>query len=100
MTSDTEVWKNYEAIELPVLAGNSDRALLEFVIESDPGNFDSAVSYANTRGEEFTSSVKDILTHVSNHSAYHRGQVVALLKGIAEPLPNTDYITYVRQITH
>ena len=33
------------------------------------------VGYRNSKGEFWTSTVADILTHVSHHGAYHRGQI-------------------------
>src|SRR5688572_11602119 len=34
-----------------------------------------AVSYVNSKGEPWTTTVDDILVHVVLHSSYHRGQV-------------------------
>lgn len=39
-------------------------------------------------------SVDDALTHMFTHSAYHRGQIVTLLKGHVEPLPVVTYLAY------
>jgi uncharacterized damage-inducible protein DinB len=39
-------------------------------------------------------SVLDAIYHINNHSAYHRGQMVQLLKGQVETLPLTTYITF------
>lgn len=63
---------------------------------SDPG-FSEKVAYKNIKGEPFTSKLEDILTHVVNHSTYHRGQVAARVKELGgQPLP-TDYIVYCRE---
>ncbi|RCW50369.1 DinB family protein [Paenibacillus prosopidis] len=58
----------------------------------------NVISYRNSKGEGFNTTVYDILTQVSLHGSYHRGQLAALLRkeGI-EPI-NTDYITFVRQL--
>jgi uncharacterized damage-inducible protein DinB len=56
------------------------------------------VNYTNTKGEGFTNSIHDILTHVFNHSTYHRAQIARdLRQNNLEPI-NTDYIFYVRNI--
>lgn len=55
------------------------------------------VSYTNTKGESFSTQVKDILTHVINHSTYHRAQIVFALKGKVEKLPVTDFIAFARE---
>lgn len=55
-----------------------------------------SVIYHNTRGNEFTNSIQDILYHVTNHSSHHKGQIVAALRqGGIEPIV-TDYIFYKR----
>ena len=54
------------------------------------------ITYTNTKGEEFTNSIDDILTHVINHGTYHRAQIARdLRQQNLEPI-NTDYILYVR----
>ncbi len=54
------------------------------------------VAYSNSQGTSFRTRVADVLTHVSLHGAYHRGQVAAALRAAgAEPI-NTDFITFVR----
>lgn len=55
------------------------------------------VGYRNTRGEYWSSTVADILTHVVNHGSYHRAQIAAAVReGGGEPA-YTDYIHAVRQ---
>lgn len=54
------------------------------------------VHYKNTKGEPFHNVLKDILAHVINHSTYHRGQIIAQLKGKLPSLPSTDYIFFMR----
>jgi len=57
---------------------------------------DKLISYTNSKGKEFKSSVRDILSHVALHGHYHRGQINSRLRedGI-EPV-NIDFITFVR----
>jgi uncharacterized damage-inducible protein DinB len=43
-------------------------------------------------------SVEDALTHIINHSSYHRGQIVASIKGKIEVLPLSTYIMYASEI--
>lgn len=55
------------------------------------------VSYTNSKGETWSSSVEDILTHVVIHSAYHRGQIASDLRNAGHEPAYTDYIHAVRQ---
>ncbi len=54
------------------------------------------LNYTNSQGLPFINSITDILFHIINHSTYHRGQLISLLKleGI-QPVV-TDYIFYKR----
>ena len=38
-------------------------------------DLDKLISYKNSKGKEFKSSVRDILTHVAMHGHYHQGQI-------------------------
>lgn len=55
------------------------------------------IQYTTTTGGTYTNVMEDILTHLMHHSAYHRGQIMQLLKIENEPVPATDYIVYVRE---
>ena len=68
--------------------------LLPAVLDSDIGR---TVQYTNTRGERWSSSVEDILTHVTIHSAYHRGQIASDVRSAGQEPAYTDYIHAVRQ---
>lgn len=54
------------------------------------------IDYQNSRGEAFSNTMQEILTHMSYHAAYHRGQVVQLLRPLVEQPPATDYILWAR----
>ncbi|MBX7041398.1 MAG: damage-inducible protein DinB [Ignavibacteria bacterium] len=58
----------------------------------------AGIKYLNTKGEEFKSTPAEILTHLFNHSTYHRGQIAMLLKEKYGTAPVTDYIHYSRSI--
>jgi uncharacterized damage-inducible protein DinB len=55
-------------------------------------------SYSNLEGKKFTNRVADVLQHVMNHSTFHRGQLVTMLRnaGFTE-LSSTDFITFIRE---
>jgi uncharacterized damage-inducible protein DinB len=59
--------------------------------------FESQVRYKNTKGEEFSSTVADILMHVVAHGAYHRGQVATAMRSSGHTPPYTDFIHGIRQ---
>jgi uncharacterized damage-inducible protein DinB len=50
-------------------------------------------STMNIRDQDFT--LADLIRHVTNHSTYHRGQVVLLLRQLGHTPPSTDYALFV-----
>lgn len=69
------------------------RAFLGSLAEDD---LDRAVDYTNLAGQSLRSTIGQMLRHVVNHSSYHRGQVVTLLRQLGRPAPSTDLILYYR----
>jgi uncharacterized damage-inducible protein DinB len=67
--------------------------LIESFQEKD---FDTRIEYLNTAGEKYTNTVKDIITHVINHSTYHRAQIAQLVRQSGGHPARTDYIVYQR----
>ena len=54
-------------------------------------------AYKNTKGEAWSSSIGDVLTHVLMHSAYHRGQIASHMREQGHTPAYTDFIHAVRQ---
>ena len=79
--------------EMDRLAGEW-RGLLEALAESDLARM---VSYVNSKGEPWRSSVEDVLMHVVMHSAHHRGQIASDLRAAGFAPAYTDYIHAVRR---
>jgi uncharacterized damage-inducible protein DinB len=59
----------------------------------DPG---SIIQYTNSKGELWTSTAGDIVTHVAMHGAYHRGQIALLVREGGDVPAYTDFIHCVR----
>jgi uncharacterized damage-inducible protein DinB len=57
------------------------------------------IAYRDTQGTGFANPLWQMLRHVVNHSTYHRGQVVTMLRQVgAEPV-STDLIRFYRERT-
>ncbi|WP_236981063.1 DinB family protein [Membranihabitans maritimus] len=54
------------------------------------------IKYKTSRGIIYVNSISEILFHICNHTAHHRGMIIAEMRnsGIAPPV--TDYIFYKR----
>ncbi len=69
----------------------------EYFKDLTPKELSSSVRYKTTGGEEFSSTVQDILTHITHHSAYHRGQIASALRNAGHTPAITDFIAYARR---
>jgi len=76
-------------------AQNLEKFWLEY-LAAVPDLF-QPISYRNTKGEAWTSSIADVLTHVVMHSAYHRGQIASHMRENGQTPAYTDFIHAVRQ---
>ncbi|WP_410769363.1 bis(5'-nucleosyl)-tetraphosphatase (symmetrical) YqeK [Fontibacillus sp. BL9] len=54
------------------------------------------ISYRSIKGMPYTTAIIDILTHITLHGSYHRGQIASGLRMEQLTPPVTDYILYVR----
>ncbi len=96
-SSALEVWPDHtlEQCANRVEKNAADyRRYLETLAEN---TLNAAINYRNSKGEAFSNSVGDTLTHVSLHGAYHRGQIAQTIRAAGfEPI-NTDFIIFARE---
>jgi uncharacterized damage-inducible protein DinB len=69
----------------------------EFLGRLSDAGLSQKVTYKNSKGEPWISTVEDILTHVVLHSAYHRGQIASQVRAGGEQPAYTDFIHAARQ---
>lgn len=69
----------------------------EYLADIDSTRLAEQIPYTNSKGEQWTSTVEDILTHVTIHSAYHRGQIASDVRAAGKSPAYTDFIHAVRQ---
>lgn len=95
-SSSIPVFEELPLDECVRLANELNAAYLAFIDSLAESDIESLIEYKDTRGNAFTTSIEDILTHVAIHSAYHRGQIAMLVRdGGGEPV-GTDYIGFTR----
>ncbi len=61
------------------------------------GDVAQTISYTNSKGEAWTSTIIDVLTHVIMHSSYHRGQIASHMRENGQTPAYTDFIHGIRQ---
>ena len=57
----------------------------------------SMVTYKKSTGIEYSHPVWQVLQHLVNHSSYHRGQIVTMLRQLGVKPVGTDLIMYYRE---
>jgi uncharacterized damage-inducible protein DinB len=77
----------WQAIELETQA---------FIDSLTAESLEQNILYSNTRGQPFSEPLWQQLQHVVNHSSYHRGQVVTLLRQLGGEPIGTDLIAFYR----
>lgn len=70
------------------------RAYLEALNEQQ---LSQEITYTNSKGERWSSTIADVLMHAVTHSAYHRGQIASDMRQSGHTPAYTDFIHCVRQ---
>ena len=96
-TTGFDFWPEMSLGDCEVLMAETRAAyadLLDGLAEGDLARF---ASYKNSKGVAYRTSLRDILTHVAFHSAYHRGQVAMAVRAEGGEPAYTDYVAWVRE---
>ncbi|HXM36872.1 MAG TPA: DinB family protein [Pyrinomonadaceae bacterium] len=91
------VWPEFSLDECQAQAAELDRLWRLYLRQTSPSLLSEEIAYQNSKGEAWTSTVEDILTHVVMHSAYHRGQIASDMRAHGHTPAYTDFIHAVRQ---
>jgi len=89
------IWEVYKTSEL--LTMNEDSTKQWQALIEETSDFKSDFNYTNHKGDNHTSSLDQIVTHVINHGTHHRAQISALIRAEDQQPPVLDYIFYSRQ---
>ena len=90
------VWPDLPVEQCAAHLGQLSGMWREYLANAGPRRLAERVTYTNSKGEKWTSTVEDILTHVTIHSAYHRGQIASDLRSAGQVPAYTDFIHAVR----
>jgi uncharacterized damage-inducible protein DinB len=92
-----EVWPNLTLEEASQAVDELHERWLGLVGKFSSEQLTEDLRYRNTKGVEFRTPIRDVLTQVIIHGAYHRGQIAAAVR-LADSQPAaTDYVVYVRK---
>jgi uncharacterized damage-inducible protein DinB len=71
-----------------------DRVRQDFMAQLTDDRLLARISYENRKGERWEYALGHMMQHVVNHSSYHRGQVVTLLRQLGQAPPSTDFLLF------
>jgi len=89
------VWDEHTLSECETYHIQSSNGLQQKVLDYQDGEMID-IQYTNTKNEEFSNTLLDILLHLFNHGTYHRAQIAKEMKNNGFQPINTDYITFAR----
>lgn len=87
---------DYDALRKAILVSSENYTRL--LADKTDAYLEEVLSYTNLQGKPFEQPIYEILLHITNHSGYHRGQVVDRLRalGFEGKIPQTDVIAWYR----
>lgn len=72
-----------------------DQLWVEWVKSRNAEQLVQKLNYQNKAGVPFTQSYDLLLQHIFNHSTYHNGQLVTMLRALGvKGLPSTDFVAW------
>jgi uncharacterized damage-inducible protein DinB len=95
-TAQLAVWPNLGLDECEKVAAQNVAGFRTLLATLTSDALERPVTYRNSAGEQFTSTLEDILTHAMMHGSYHRGQVASLIRAGGDMPSPTDYIFFTR----
>ena len=95
-TKRVDVWPVLTLDECEGLGKENVAAFKDLVSRLTADLLAKPITYRNSAGDQFTSTVEDILTHVAMHGSYHRGQIAAAIRAGGDTPSPTDYIAFAR----
>jgi uncharacterized damage-inducible protein DinB len=93
----TPVWPQAGVEQCEKQAEEMARLWRDYLELVTAGDVAQSVSYKNSKGEPWSNTILDVLTHVTLHSAYHRGQIASHMRANGQTPAYTDFIHGVRQ---
>ena len=96
MPPQLAVWPNLTLDDCARVSAENAAELRKLASSLTADALARAITYRNSAGDQFTSSLEDILTHVTMHGSYHRGQVASLIRAAGDTPAPTDYIFFTR----
>ena len=93
---EVPVWPVLDLAGCAALACENADGYAALLRALEPGAEQRVVSYRNSRGDPYATTVEEILLHVAMHGSYHRGQIALLMRAGGAVPAASDFIAFVR----
>ena len=71
---------------------------VEWVNNSSEMMLKQEYSFQNSKNELYKQAIYETVLHVMNHSTYHRGQLVTMMRTLGvKTIPQTDFMVFLRK---
>lgn len=90
------VWPTLSLAACEQLAAENEAGYRAFWENLSDDQLSEVKQYRNAAGQEFATSVLDILLQVITHGGYHRGQIAKIIGRAGGTAINTDFIMFAR----
>jgi uncharacterized damage-inducible protein DinB len=95
-SSHLPIWADKELGECERLVELNREGYAAYLAGIGDGDLDRPLIYKKSQGTEYTTPIREILTHVALHGQYHRGQINQLLRADGQEPAVLDFILFVR----
>ena len=97
-TSPFPIWEVYKLREIESMVDESNTRWMNFFNNYKVETFEEVIHYQNSKNVDQESKLRNIATHVINHSTHHRGQVSSRLRQLDIVPPQLDFILFSREV--
>jgi uncharacterized damage-inducible protein DinB len=97
-TAMPEGWASSTYDQLRVHWREVEQRQQKFLANGTEDRLDQPVAYQTTDGQRFEIPLWQLLRHVVNHSTYHRGQVITMLRQLGAGTVSTDLVLFYRTV--
>ena len=75
-----------------------ERERAELLDALNDADLQNDLSYRNMAGDPYANRLGELMSHVVNHSTYHRGQLTTMIRQVGATPPSTDLVNFLRGI--
>jgi len=93
-----KVWEKVPINEWESRLNENIALLKDLVNQFSEQDYNRIISYSNSFGLAYKNPIGEIFNHFPMHSAYHRGQIVILIRKELDKVPLLDYIQFAREM--